>query len=99
MTVAPSGRRRQRAYLTGLRSVAAIAKIAVAMVPRTLFAVSVAVLVIAISDAFADEPKKTEPPKLDPISLYIPFERQGFKVMVSPRLVEVGSVLRNLESH
>lgn len=47
----------------------------------------------------ADDPKPTEPPKPDPVSTYTPFERHGFKIMVSWRVIHVGSVMRNLEKH
>src|SRR4051794_28257978 len=46
---------------------------------------------------FAQEPAKTESPKPDPLSWYDTFERQGFKIMVSRRVIQVGQVLKCLD--
>jgi hypothetical protein len=47
----------------------------------------------------ADDSKNTSPPKPDPLSSYDQFERQGFRIMVSQRVIQVGAALRNLETH
>lgn len=56
-------------------------------------------LIFGAGPVVADEPKSTERPKLDPLGLYATFERQGFTIKVSPRVLRAGEAVRVLESH
>jgi dipeptidyl-peptidase-4 len=58
---------------------------------------SIIAFVLTTLTTFADEPKKAEAPSYDPLSSYDQFERQGFKIMVSRRVVKVGEVLKSLD--
>jgi hypothetical protein len=58
----------------------------------SLFGIGIGLLAVLPSTA-------ADPPKPEPASSYTPFERHGFKIKVSSRVVQIDEAMRNLDKH